>query len=163
MEPYLPGDGVEERIARGNEYFREHADEIAARAEQRKRSKKVEELPNLLSARRLFWHLHDGHYISYMQDMWLRHPIMYILFYRWWLLYSLPVHIRWFLVLPSAMTGRYSNFMPQWATFALYHPILFVFWLLFYSGFQLVVKCLTAPIQIFRALKPKNTVEGTGE
>ena len=58
----------------------------------------------------------------YMVEMCFRHPVMYFLFYRWWMLWFLHENERKYI-------GKYikrirAERLPCWAEFALYHPIM---------------------------------------
>jgi hypothetical protein len=79
---------------------------------------------------------------KYMVELKLRHPVMYCLFYRWWIPSLLPKNAR--KLLPYAIHATQQiNFLPFWAEFAKYHPVLFAF--VFF--FQFVVQFLTTPIK----------------
>ena len=88
---------------------------------------------------------------DYMVEMSFRHPVMYFLFYRWWILMFLHENQRKYI-------GKYikrirSKRLPYWAEFSLYHPIQYcLFWIVI-SLFEFVVKLFTAPIKIIKRAK----------
>jgi len=89
-------------------------------------------------------------YAKYMVDFSIRHPIMYFLFYRWWLFYSMRGESReqltkwikhWRTCYPHV--GHFR--MSFWAAFALYHPVLVLLWIMFRSVLQFAENFVTAP------------------
>jgi len=86
----------------------------------------------------------DEMYVIYMLDFKVRHPIMWLLWYRWWLLYSLPKELRQERMAQlryCCLTHRFGM------EFAIQHPILSLVWMLIYPIFKLVVKLFTAPVK----------------
>jgi len=110
-----------------------------------------------------------GAHLFFMRDMLFRHPVMYFLFYRWWLLRSLPDQG---ILLPGCddTTGTikqyfdyyknttkdppsvydYYQSLPIWARFAIYHPIFVLLWIAFRTVCKFLEQFLTAPVQISR-------------
>ena len=110
-----------------------------------------EEIPDLSSAYRLFYKCREDYYIRYISDFRLRNPVMYALGYRWWFFYSIPKEIRVYLfrLLKHHPKSAVAH-LPYWADFARYHPVLFFLWLILITVFQVVVKAVSAPIEIWR-------------
>ena len=107
-------------------------------------------LPNFSSAEKLFYRMHNIRYVDYMFDFCLRHPIMYMLFYRWWFIRSAPKEMQKYLPRLLRIRRRHGGW---WHEFAAYHPILFLLWLSLYLAFQVGVKVLSAPVKAIRSLK----------
>ena len=103
-----------------------------------------------------------GHCYMVAVEFRLRYPIMYWLFYRWWF----ALTIRRYTQLCD------SNTLPIWrpspavnieansdasitydTRFALYHPILFLFWLVFRTFFKFCEQCFAAISKIVFTLK----------
>ena len=104
---------------------------------------------------------------GYLIEMSRRHPIMYWIWYRWWV--PLLLHKDERQRLDGHVESRQRfGFRPYWADFALYHPVQFLVFLLLRSPClwilnQPVVVSLTAPIKIIgRVLKlcpSKNSID----
>ena len=107
-------------------------------------------LPDFSSAESLFHRMQDVRYTQYMLDFCLRHPIMYMLFYRWWFIRSAPKVMRKYI--PKLVCAQRKQ-CGWWDKFALYHPVLFLLWLTFYAVFQVCVKALSAPVKVIRSMK----------
>jgi len=82
----------------------------------------------------------------YMIEMSFRHPIMYFLFYRWWVPLFLHEGQREKIVCWIEKL-RKSHFRPYWAEFALRHPIQYALFWIVCAPFQFLIKFLTAPIK----------------
>ena len=95
---------------------------------------------------------------KYMIEMSFRYPIMYLLWYRWWIPSLLHEDERKRLSEWIDYSRKYE-YRPYWAEFSAHHPILFV-WVLF---ILIVVKFLSAPIKIigrcFKCRSVKNSSE----
>ena len=101
--------------------------------------------------------LNVSHYHAFQGEFRIRHPIMYWLFYKWWLEYRVRKYKKgkvpscgdeWPVYDP---TGVYvAPYMVNSTRFALYHPILFLFWLIFRRCCILLEQLLTLPIKINR-------------
>ena len=107
-------------------------------------------VPDLLSAYRLFVHGRDWSYSRVIAEFRLRNPIMYFLWYRWWFYFSVPKELRGIVFRLSNVSKTYRTHAPYWVAFMQYHPVLFLIWLVLYALFQLFVKTLTAPVEIWR-------------
>jgi len=94
----------------------------------------------------------------YMIEMSRKHPVMYWLWYRWWIPSLLHEDERkrldsW---LKSLLEFEYN---PYWADFSMYHPVQFLVFLLLRNSCQFFVKYLTTPIEVIgRLSRTKNTV-----
>jgi len=103
-------------------------------------------------------------YFAYRNDCRVRHPIMYLLFYRWWILRSMPrkdVSERCYYSLSGPFEQEYREWdnlsaagcnaknivAAFWARAALYHPILVMLWIFFRTFCKLLEKALTFPIK----------------
>lgn len=94
-------------------------------------------------------------YARYMIEMSFKHPIMYLLFFHWWIPSLLHkdeydgLDPRW---RPGIKTWvkqlRKTDYKPYWAEFSLYHPIQFLVFLLAIRIFQGIVKFLTGFIKV---------------
>jgi len=95
---------------------------------------------------------------QYMIEMSRKHPIMYWLWYRWWVPSLLHEDERkrldsWQKVL---LEFKYN---PYWADFSMYHPVQFLVFLLLRNACKFFVNSLTTPIKIIGRLSwTKNTV-----
>jgi len=85
----------------------------------------------------------------YMVEISFRHPVMYFLFYRWWIPFFLHKEeqkkvdkfIRYI---------RSVYFRPYWAEFALYHPVQYcLFWIVL-SLFEFIIKLFAVPVKIIK-------------
>jgi len=86
---------------------------------------------------------------QYMYEMSIRHPVMYFLFYRWWLFMFLHEDQK-NNIAECIKYIRDNHSRPYWAEFALYHPVLYcLFWFII-SIFEFVVKLFTSPIKIIK-------------
>jgi hypothetical protein len=102
----------------------------------------------------------------YLLEMKAKHPIMYWLWYRWWIPSLLQPDEREQLKC-SLVYYRRFKFRPYWADFALYHPVQFLVYLLLVHTIQstsnICKKLFSTPVQIvFGSLKisaPKNGVD----
>ena len=85
----------------------------------------------------------------YLVEMSFRHPIMYFLFYRWWIpLFLLEEQKENFGERIKHIRSTY--FRPYWAEFSLRHPVQYcLFWIVFFL-FEFIVKLFTAPIKIIK-------------
>ena len=102
----------------------------------------------------------DNYFAEYMGEMRFRHPIMYYLWYRWWLMRLVPPKCVPYVkksMCERNINGRYRVY---WAAFALHHPVLFFLWTVFRVVFQFVVKLFTLPIKVVLALKSQIVVIG---
>ena len=114
-------------------------------------------LPDIFAAYRLLDREGETVYAHYLVDFQIRNPVMWYLFYRWWFFFSAPKAFRQYLpqVIRAQRIGRRLAclYTPYWVPFAKYHPVLFLIWLVLYSLFQLLVKALTAPIEMCYAAR----------
>ena len=95
-------------------------------------------------------------YAEYMVDFRLRHPILYYLGYRWWLMRTIPPESRQLVkIVLRVYGGREAQ---TWAVFAKYHPVMYLFGLLLLFIFQPLVKLFTAPVKIICALQRKSSI-----
>jgi hypothetical protein len=78
----------------------------------------------------------------YLADMMFRHPVMYYLWYRWWIPSLLQEEER--TILYNQIDVCRVNYRPYWIEFSLYHPVLFFLWVL---AFQVFVKFPTFAIK----------------
>ena len=95
---------------------------------------------------------------GYLIEMSRRHPIMYWLWYRWWIPSLLHEDERKKLVQRIESRLR-VDYRPYWADFALYHPIQFLMYLLLRwhvkQMTKLYVKLLSTAIQVVRVMISK--------
>ena len=90
----------------------------------------------------------------YMIEMSFKHPIMYILWFRWWIPYLLHKDERKMLREAIEFSRKYE-YRPYWAEFALHHPVLFLVYLLF----QTFIKFLSTPIKIIGGVFKCTTIK----
>jgi len=83
-------------------------------------------------------------HVKYLIEMSRRHPIMYWIWYRWWIPSLLHADERKKL---DNFTLEHE-FRPYWADFALYHPVQFLVFLFLRQVFQAFVKPLTSFVKI---------------
>ena len=104
-------------------------------------------LPGLDAACAFLEQSHNIKYMRYMAEFSIRHPILYILWYKWWLMYSMPKEMRKHL--PTVLRCERRRLRhPLWAEFAMHNPLLFLLWLIMYTSFQITVKVVTAPCKV---------------
>jgi len=85
-------------------------------------------------------------YVEYIVLFSAKNPILYLLVYRWWLMFSVPKEMRKYL--PGWIRQhRKRRLVPFWTDFAKYNPTLFLLWLTLQFTLQLFVKTLTAPVK----------------
>ena len=100
-----------------------------------------------------------GMFAYYMIEMSIRHPIIYILWYRWWTPTLLHEEERvdldeWIKIC------RTRYFRPYWVEFSIHHPILYLLYFVVVFLFQRIIKFLTAPVKmISRIFKSPFTVK----
>jgi hypothetical protein len=84
---------------------------------------------------------------QYLIEMSRQHPIMYWIWYRWWL--PLLLHEDEYVYL-SGYVKRFvrEKYRPYWADFALYHPIQFVVFLFLRYAFHAIKKFMSFLIKI---------------
>jgi hypothetical protein len=83
----------------------------------------------------------------YLIKMSFRHPIMYFLWYRWWIPFLLQEDER--NVLPQHIkTLRKEDYGPYWSEFSIHHPVQYLLFLLFILCFQFLIQLLTTPVKI---------------
>jgi hypothetical protein len=81
-------------------------------------------------------------YFQYLRDFRVRHPIMYLLFYRWWIIYRMPRKeaVNQTFEQAFATEMKYNDGsagcdglikMAFWARFALFYPITVFLWIVF--------------------------------
>ena len=95
---------------------------------------------------------------KYMIEMSFKHPIMYLLWYRWWVPSLLHEDERKRLRQWMDRSRRY-DYRPYWAEFSLYHPVQFLVGLFLWRILQGIVKLATLPVKIIGGLfkrTPKN-------
>jgi len=100
---------------------------------------------------------------DYLIEMKARSPVMYFLWYRWWIPSLLHEEERVQLedYLNCCRRIRHRSY---WAAFSLHHPVLFLLYFLFIFFFQITVKFLTAPIKVIgRFFKSQWTSSKSGE
>lgn len=95
---------------------------------------------------------HPAAYAKYVVEMSFRHPIMYLLLYRWWTRSLLHEEDRQTFD-RLLVHYRGETFSPYWTKFSLYHPVQFAIFLFFDRLFQLCVKVLTAFIKPINRIK----------
>ena len=100
----------------------------------------------------------------YLLEMKAKHPIMYWLWYRWWIPSLLQPDERKQLKCSLVYYRKYK-FRPYWADFALYHPVQFLVYLLLVYTVTLIAKfckkLFATPIQIvFGSSKIKTSKNG---
>jgi len=133
-----------------HEMWASHGEELSERLEgylSKVERTDAEQLPDLYSAVDLLNKMRDTRYTEYLFEFSLKHPVMWLLFYRWWFLFSTPKELRKYIPRLIRLKKPYNL---SWPTFAMHHPVLFFAWLLLYTPFQFFVKALTAPIKIIR-------------
>ncbi len=103
--------------------------------------------PNEYGERELFDHVVAYQHAKYLVDMSFRYPILYLLWFRWWVpsLLREPERKR---EIRERRLHRARYCLPYWAEFSLYHPILFLVWLFF----ERLIKFLARPIKVIRRL-----------
>ena len=109
--------------------------------------------PSLSFAAELHYCIREYSFANYMKEFYIRYPILYFLWYRWWFLYSVPECSRSHVLEAMRTRSMSSSASPD---FVMCHPVLSLIWLVLCFGFQFFVKLLTAPIQIIRAFKCKS-------
>jgi len=124
--------------------YERYAKDIAARLPLMEKECDDEPLPDFASAKRLFGKMRENRYVSYMIEFRAKNPIMYAVFYRWWLVRGAPKPIQEHIPRIVRVGGAYAS---RWPDFAMHHPVLFFLWLILFASFQFFVKLLTAPIQ----------------
>ena len=83
----------------------------------------------------------------YLIEMSFKHPIMYVLWYRWWIVSLIHKDDRTGFEL-RLKTYR-SYYRPYWAEFSSHHPIQYVIFLLLHLlVLQTAVKLLTSLVKI---------------
>ena len=98
--------------------------------------------PNLGLARVWFALTTFRQYAIYLREFYIRNPVMWYLFYRWWFFYPVPQEMRRYLPrLMSLSPG--SVYISRSSDFAKYQPVLFLLQLLWGTLLQAGVKCLT--------------------
>ena len=93
-----------------------------------------------------------------MLTLWYSHPIIYLLWYRWWIPSLLHEDDRENLIY---ILGGDQITAPYWVEFSKFHPVQFVaILLLIIRPYQIVVKCFTTIVKkvnrIFKHLSTKN-------
>ena len=83
---------------------------------------------------------------DYMIEMSFRHPIMYFLWYRWWIPTLMSEEYR--KDFPTYMKNRREIYVSYWAGFAQYHPVLFLWYALPVLFFQGTIKFFSASIKV---------------
>jgi hypothetical protein len=99
----------------------------------------------------IFWKGSSYAHAAYLVDMRLKHPILYFLWYRWWVMWllhedelrSLTEHMQYI---------HQKKYNPTWVYFSGEHPVLFLFYLLFHFTFQTMVKFFSTPRKIVNRL-----------
>ena len=71
----------------------------------------------------------------YMVQMSFKHPILYFLWYRWWIPSLLHDSERKHVSL-CVREFRKGEYRPYWAEFSLYHPFQFILWLFLFRLFS---------------------------
>lgn len=86
---------------------------------------------------------------KYMFEMSQKHPIMYLLWYRWWLPTLLTDWSREYIAEAGEDLQYNYNYPVWWTGFAMYHPLQFVvLYLLFVFVFQPCKKSLSRFIKV---------------
>ena len=85
---------------------------------------------------------YPGVHAKYLVEMSFKHPVMYFMFYRWFIPLTLHKNDRQGL---TEMVRHYRkyDYLPFWAEFSQYHPVLGMLYLIF-QGFICI---LTRPVQ----------------
>jgi len=104
----------------------------------------------------------ERHAMSYLKAMSFKHPIMYILFYRWWIPMLLSPQEREYL------NGKYQEYYedhlyferPYWVEFSSHHPVQFFLLYLVWLTCLGFVKLLTAPVKIVRRMFKGDVFQG---
>jgi len=87
---------------------------------------------------------------EFLREMSVRHPIMYLLFYRWWIPMQLsPEEREEFDRVREVNRYKYTAY---WMEFALYHPVQFVLLRPIWIAFQPCVKLFAAPIEVVKRM-----------
>ena len=113
-----------------------------------------------------FYDGNGAEHAHYLIEMSFKRPIMYLLFYRWWVPGLLSAVERKRLEQYDFSMLRRS----YWAEFSLYHPVQFMLLLFAHRAFQFCVKFLIKPLaapvqklhswfQFYRGVR----AEGAGE
>ena len=116
---------------------------------------KEQPLPDLLSADELSRIVGNRDYADYLADFSFRHPVMWFLFYRWWFLLAMPKELRAPLIrLVRSRTQNKSYIRPyRWQVVLLHNPVLFLVWIVLFSGFKFLVKFLTSSSRVIRVFR----------
>ena len=99
----------------------------------------------------------------YLVEMKASHPIMYFLWFRWWIPTLLHEDEREKLdhYVKVCSQTTYRSF---WAEFSMHHPVQFLLYYLAVFLFQRLIKFLTAPVKMInRTVKPQSTKNGFGD
>ena len=101
-----------------------------------------------------------GSLVAYSLEMSFRHPILYFLFYRWWVRLGCPPKYRPLLI-GEYYYQRTYRYRTYWTEFSLYHPVQYMLLLFVVTVFKFLIKCLTAPIKaVYSWLRDKG-LDGT--
>lgn len=88
----------------------------------------------------------------YLREMSYKHPVLYYLFYRWWVPMLLTPDER--MVFDERKSDEWER--PYWAEFSLHHPVQFMLLIVVCRAFQFFskggIKLLTAPVKLIRRL-----------
>jgi len=95
---------------------------------------------------------------DYLTEMKARHPIMYFCWYRWWIPTLLHEDERKDLDHYMHVCRQYRH-RPFWAEFSMFHPVQYLLFFLSALLFQSAIKCLTAPIKVFKRVFPPPVTE----
>jgi len=107
-------------------------------------------LSDLSSAGELLDIVGPYRYARYLREFYIRHPLMWFLFYRWWFLWAAPKEMR-----PGLLQHIRTDHAdaPFWKDFVSHHPVLFILWLAVRTLFQLFVNIQAASLKILRTWK----------
>jgi len=86
-------------------------------------------------------------HVRYMIEMSRRHPVLYWIWYRWWIPSLLHEDERKRLDHWRTLCLKYE-FRPYWADFALYHPVQFLMFLLLWRTLRIKL-IIEFPVKLF--------------
>ena len=102
-------------------------------------------------------------FAMYMYEMSIKRPIAYWLWYRWWIPAICSKDTRkhiYYLMRYS----RYAEYRSYWLEFSLYHPYLFILYIVFSTLFELCEKSVSTTIKfISRFFKRSSVVTDVSE
>lgn len=110
-----------------------------------------QDYPDFNSSHHWFGIMRFVGYAAYISAFRLRHPIMYFLWYRWWLFRFTSPELRQHLAESTHDWKRpfycFTGPRNYWAAFAMYHPVVFLVRLLWLTCYQFFVQLFSAPVE----------------